>query len=99
MSDNLSAKDVWLIGAGPMAIDHAKVLRHFNIVPTVIGRGEGSAQKFNEATGINVHTGGVDAYLAKKLPTSAAYIIIATGTEALMPTLLKFKDLEKKTLS
>ncbi len=93
MSDNMTNKEVWLIGAGPMAKDHASVLQHFGISPIVIGRGENSAQQFQEATGISVHAGGVDAFLNTKLPTSNTYIIIATGTEALMPTLLKFKNL------
>ena len=93
MSDNINDKDVWLIGAGPMAIDHANVLQHFGITPVVIGRGEQSAQKFEKVTGFKVHTGGLDTYLEKNQSTIGTFIIIATGTEALMPTLLKFKDL------
>lgn len=94
MSDNISGKDVWLIGAGPMSIDHAKVLQHVGVTPTVIGRGEQSAKNFEEATGLQVQLGGIDTYLEKVLPTSKTYIIIATGTEGLMPTLLKFKNLD-----
>ena len=93
MSNNLENKDVWVIGAGQMAVDHTKVLQHFGITPTVIGRGEESAKKFKEATGLSVELGGLDTYLNKVQPSSSTYIVIAVGGEALMPILLKFLNL------
>lgn len=92
MSDNLKGKKVWLVGAGPMAVDHAKVLKHVGITPTVIGRGQNSAMRFQETTGIEVKTGGIDEYLKSNQPDPETFIVIATGTEALLPTLLKLKD-------
>jgi len=94
MSNNLKEKDVWLVGAGPMAMDHAKALKHLNISPKVIGRGEESAKRFEEQTGLEVIRGGIDVFLNDNKPSEETLIIIAVGTEALMPMLLKFKNLE-----
>lgn len=41
-----------------MALDHVKVLQHLGITPTVIGRGDASAKKFEDETGIFVERGG-----------------------------------------
>ena len=38
MSDNLSSKNVVLFGAGPMAMDYAKVLKRLDANFTVVGR-------------------------------------------------------------
>lgn len=98
MSHNLKSTQVWLVGAGPIAIDYAKVLQHFEMTPTVIGRGKLSASKFEETTGISVQVGGLECFLTKAQPTPDTFIIIATGTEALMPTLLKFMKLDFKRI-
>lgn len=93
MSYNLNSNEVWVIGAGPMALDHVRVLLHLGITPTVIGRGEISAKKFEAETGISVERGGLQSYLKKKLPTHCTNIIIATGTEVLMSVLIEFLNL------
>ena len=93
MSDNLSNKEVWIVGAGPMALDHARVLQHLGITPTVIGRGEASAKKFEDETGISVERGGLQKFLRHKKPSQETFIIIAVGTEVLMPSLIKFSQL------
>jgi predicted dehydrogenase len=93
MSNNIKHRDVWLIGAGPMAIDHTKALLHLGISPKVIGRGEQSARHFEAQTGCKVIQGGLDEFLEKNKPDAETYIIIAVGTEALLPMLLKFKEL------
>ncbi|MBQ4861994.1 Gfo/Idh/MocA family oxidoreductase [Pseudoalteromonas sp. MMG013] len=51
---------IWLIGAGNMAIEYAKVLKAQNEVFNVIGRGELSAKEFESKTGIVVHRAPID---------------------------------------
>jgi predicted dehydrogenase len=82
-------ENILLIGTGPMATDYANVLIEFSKDFTVIGRGEESAKKFKEITGINPITGGVDNFISSGNINSYNAAIVATGTEALMPTLLK----------
>ncbi|MDA9792188.1 hypothetical protein N9C15_00880 [Schleiferiaceae bacterium] len=94
MSDNISNKEVWVVGAGPMALDHAKVLKHLGITPTVIGRGDASAKKFEDETGISVHRGGLQKLLHQKKPNQETFIIITVGTEVLMPLLIEFIELD-----
>jgi predicted dehydrogenase len=51
--------DVWLIGAGSIAVEHARVMVALGVDFTVIGRGEESAQKFRKTTGVAVETDGL----------------------------------------
>lgn len=81
-------KSIFLIGTGPHAIDYAKVMKAQNVIFTVIGRGEVSAANFEKATGIKAITGGVEKFIRISGFSANAYVIIATGTEALMPSLL-----------
>ncbi len=71
-----------------MAIDYTKVLIAQNYKFTVIGRGTASAFKFTENTGINPITGGIKNYLIHNTFPENSYIIIATGTQDLMQTML-----------
>ncbi len=82
-------KNILLIGTGNMALDYAKVLEAMKIEFTVIGRGEISATKFEVETKIKPITGGFKKYLENNIILPYTYAIIATGTEALMPTLLQ----------
>ena len=59
------AKSVLLIGAGQMAIDYCNVLTSLGIRPTVFGRGEASARKFQATTGIQAGTGALDSQIAQ----------------------------------
>lgn len=77
MVDNLL-----IIGAGPMAIAYAQVLKAMGQDFEVVGRGEASANSFNKATGIIPFTGGLDNYLARKSVTGSS-VIITTGEEML----------------
>lgn len=81
-------KKVFIIGTGQMAIDYLAVLNNQNCDVTVIGRGEESAIKFESKTGIKPFVGGLQKYLENTVLPENAYVIIATGTEALMPSLL-----------
>ena len=72
---------LWLIGAGTMAQDYAKVLQNLGQDFEVIGRGAVSAEKFELATGHLVRQGGLSSALA----TSGApeQTIVAVGVEGL----------------
>lgn len=81
-------KKVFLIGTGQMAIDYFAVLKDQNYDTTVIGRGEESAIKFESQTGVKPFVGGLQEYINNNSLPANAYVIIATGTEALMSSLL-----------
>ena len=80
-----SIPSVWLVGAGSMAVDYAKVLQALDVPTLVIGRGNVSAQTFSEKAGLPVHSGGLDSFLsgAPRLPEAA---IVAVGVEGLAAT-------------
>jgi len=73
-----------LIGAGPMAMAYADVLKDLDADIRVIGRGEKSAAAFSEKTGLEVRTGGLEDYLSsgEELPGHA---IVSTPVDALAP--------------
>ena len=73
---------VWLVGAGPMALDYAKILTELNAQVVVIGRGSESARAFTEKSGAVVVEGGLEQFLSKApaLPGSA---IVSVGVEGL----------------
>lgn len=74
--------DFWLVGAGPMAVAHAQVMKHLGLQVLGIGRGEASAESFRAATGLDVQTGGLEAATARlELPSRGA--VIATPVDAL----------------
>lgn len=95
MSDHLiGKKEIWIVGAGPMAMDYARVLLHLGVTPTVIGRGKISAKRFEDETGISVEREGLQKFLNRKKPSKETSIIIAVGTEALIPSLIEFIKLD-----
>lgn len=81
-------KNILIVGTGPMALDYAKVLAAQNISFEVVGRGEESALIFESETGVKPFIGGLQKYLEKNSLPDNSYVIIATGTEALMVSLL-----------
>ena len=66
MPDNLTSKNVVLFGAGPMAKEHAKVLKHLGANFTVVGRSREGIEWFQEHTGIAAISNGVPGWLEKK---------------------------------
>ena len=82
MSDHLKEKNIWLIGAGYMAVEYTKVLQEMNIPFKVVGRGVKSAVEFKKKTGVTVQTGGIKNFLKQieKLPFAA---IVAVSAEKL----------------
>ncbi|WP_289663053.1 Gfo/Idh/MocA family oxidoreductase [Flavobacterium panacagri] len=81
-------KNILLVGTGPMALDYAKVLTAQDFSFQVIGRGQESAEKFKTETDIQPFVGGLQKYLENHTLTDNTYIIIATGTEVLMNSLI-----------
>lgn len=72
---------LWLIGAGVMGQDYAKVLRVLDVEFSVIGRSAESAGKFEAATGVPARQGGLsDALGTLGAPEQA---IVAVGVEQL----------------
>lgn len=77
--------DIWLVGAGGMARDYARVLKGLGCTFDVIGRGDRSAQDFEAAAELRVMRGGLDQHLQSvaHLPKRA---IVAVGVESLADT-------------
>lgn len=82
-------ENILLIGTGPMAVGYANVLKALSQKFTVIGRGIESAKAFEKVTGVPPVTGGIDGYLLSNEVFGGTSAIIATGTEVLMPILLR----------
>jgi predicted dehydrogenase len=83
---------IWLIGAGPMAIDYAKVLCAQNREFICITRSEESAANFKTQTDILAISGGLQDFLLTK-PEIPTHAIVTTGIEMLSQVtvlLLKF---------
>jgi predicted dehydrogenase len=71
---------VLLVGAGPMAQAYARVLTDLGVTPTVVGRGEGSADRFAAEVGLRPETGGLDAWLARgQRPARRAVVAVTVG--------------------
>lgn len=79
---------VLLIGVGYMGIEFAKVLKALGKEFIAVGRGEQSAKEFEEATGQEVFTGGIDKYLKenKQIPDFA---IVAISEEQIGTATIK----------
>jgi len=76
------SKKVLLIGAGPMAVDYAKVLNALNVDYTVVGNSEKSAAEFKNAIGKDVILGGLDNFL-KSNKESFDKVIVAISEHLL----------------
>lgn len=75
---------LWLIGAGLMAQDYAKVLLALDQSFIVVGRSESSALLFEEKIGLAVKRGGLESALqSEQVPGTA---IVAVGVEQLAST-------------
>ena len=76
------SSSLWLIGAGIMAQDYARVLIALDQPFEVIGRNESSALLFKKITGLSVKTGGL-AYNLKKSTSAPQIAIVAVAVEEL----------------
>jgi predicted dehydrogenase len=88
---------IWLVGAGEMSVAYTKVLDAQKCEYEVVGRGEASAVAFKEKTGVEVHVGGLDTFLANspKLPSAA---IVSVGVEHLFDTSMALLNYGVKSL-
>lgn len=77
---------ILLVGAGPMAMEYAKVLKSLNYPFVVVGRSKKSAKEFEKIIGVKVITGGVDKLSTSKIPVNS---IIAVSEEQLGKVTLK----------
>jgi predicted dehydrogenase len=84
MSQLLKDNPLWLVGAGPMAADYARVLTALGVSFEVIGRGRESAFDFENSVDHPVRTGGLEQALANSSPPKVA--IVAVGVEQLAQT-------------
>jgi len=73
---------IWLIGAGGMSVDYAKVLEAQSEKFIVIGRGQNSAKSFQESTGKSVITGGLKTFLSSS-PNIPKAAIVSVGVDDL----------------
>lgn len=82
---------IWLIGAGGMSVDYAKVLTALGKEFIVIGRGEESAKKFQAETGRSVVVGGLDNFLSTS-PQLPEAVITSVGIEQLCGTSIQLLE-------
>ena len=74
---SINQQTILLIGAGPMAIEYAKVLQRLKKQFIIIGRSEKSAQEFNKQTGLTPITGGLHKFLSSNsLPIRKAIVAV-----------------------
>lgn len=75
---------IWIIGAGTIAQEYAKVLQALNKQYQIIGRGVEKARQVEDALGCKVVTGGLDSFLTSnpEIPEAA---IVATNLGSLAP--------------
>lgn len=77
--------NIWLIGAGSIAIEYTKVLQALNRDFVTIGRGHEKALAYFGATGIKAIEGGLDSYIQTK-PEIAGFAIVAVNVDSLAAT-------------
>ncbi len=87
MQHNVEKNDTWLIGAGLMAKEYAKILKELGVEFSVIGRGEASAKAFEEEFKVPVFVGGLDLAL-ESTTDFPKYAIVASNVEVLMDNCL-----------
>lgn len=84
--------NIWIIGAGTIAQEYAKVLTALGYSFQMIGRGEEKARQVEETLGYKVIRGGLDSYI-ESTPEVPEAAIVATNLGSLAPNtiaLLKF---------
>lgn len=91
MSNYVNEK-VLLVGAGGQAKEFAKVLDAQNREFVVVGRGEESAKKFQEAAGIKVITGGLKKYIYESRNNLPGMAIVAVRASQLADVTEKLLD-------
>jgi predicted dehydrogenase len=91
MSNNLNSKKLLLLGAGPMAMDYAKVLKHLGIDFTAIGKSVEGTENFYKQVGVTAIPHGLPKW-KQKGSSRANYGIIAVNCDALASTAIELMD-------
>lgn len=78
----MTSPNIWLIGAGPMAIDYANVLKAQEREFCCITRSLSSAADFFTQTECEAQSGGLQKFLSNQ-PDIPEHVIVATGIEML----------------
>ena len=89
---------IWIIGAGAIAREYAKVLKALGKEFICIGRSEKSALEFESATGIPAISGGLESYLISHTERPEAAIIATNLTSLADNTLSLIKFGVKRIL-
>jgi len=90
-------KNVWLIGAGPMAMDYTKVLQNLDVNFIIVGRDKESALKIKQQFGVEPVLGGLDSFLDTN-PEPCSHAIVAVGVELLFDLVSKLMDYGVKNI-
>lgn len=89
--------NIWLIGAGNIAIEYSKVLDALGKDYLTIGRGHEKAENFYESTGKKAIEGGLEAFLETK-PTAAEFAIVAVNVNYLASTTISLMKYGVKSI-
>lgn len=90
---------MWLIGAGPMALDYAKVLASMQVEFLCITRSEKSADNFSQHFQQRVISGGLDEYIKAFQPADKPeHAIVATNIECLADNVTSLIQLGVKSI-
>lgn len=88
---------IWIIGAGVIAREYAKVLKALGKVFICIGRSSESAKAFQDATGVVPITGGLETFL-KTNPDLPEAAIVATNLGSLSKNTLLLLQYDVKRI-
>lgn len=83
--------EIWIVGAGLMAIEYGKVLNNLGVDYIIIGRNQENCQKTSSQLSVSVISGGIDSFLEQK-PRKPKKVIVAVGIESLKDTVIKLLD-------
>ncbi len=97
MQQKVEKNDIWLIGAGLMAKEYAKVLNAQGIKFSVIGRGETSAKIFQDEFNVPVFIGGLELAL-ESTEDVPKYVVVASNIEVLMENCLALLEFGVKDI-
>jgi predicted dehydrogenase len=89
--------DVWLLGAGTMALDYFRVLHHLDHEIKVIGRGQASADSFAGRTDVRPFVGGLASFLETS-PICCTHAVVAVSIDELADTTIQLLEYGVKNI-
>jgi predicted dehydrogenase len=96
MPDHMKT-DVWLLGAGTMALDYFRVLHHLDHEIKVIGRGQASADSFAGRTDVRPFVGGLASFLETS-PICCTHAVVAVSIDELADTTIQLLEYGVKNI-